>query len=169
MDLLCSMANSPLYLSAVRSSALAVVCARITGGPFNQVSLAIICRPHAFSGYLGAFLHATATASCTLKLSKHVYIRVCMSYVNVYSCSWLILARMQANESKSLTHAGLAISLLAPAAMHFMMASQREWCLAMHMLSMSDACMQAAAESHRAQQLIELVEELRHKLAQAGA
>ena len=38
VDLLCSMANSPLYLSAIRSAGSAVVCARITGGSFPQVS-----------------------------------------------------------------------------------------------------------------------------------
>ena len=48
--LLWSMTGVPPYLSAMRSAGLAVVCARMTGASFQQVSSsAILCHPHAFS------------------------------------------------------------------------------------------------------------------------
>ena len=68
---------------------------------------------------------------------------------------------------RSLTDVGLAISLTAPVAVHIVMASQRVWYLAMHMLSVLGVCMQA--ESRRAQQLTKLAKELSHKLAPADA
>lgn len=77
---------------------------------------------------------------------------------------------MQADKSE-ISDAGLAISLIAPVAMPFMMASYmyRQWYLSlvMRMLSMLGVRMQA--ESRRAQQVTKLAEELSHKLAKADA
>ena len=82
VDLLCSMANSPLYLSAIRSPASAVVCARITGGSIPQVSFERYCLsstcPQLGNGHLDVFQRVTATASCTLKVLKGVYVGMCM-------------------------------------------------------------------------------------------
>ena len=41
VELLCGMASLPLYLSGVRNAGSAIVCARINGGLFHQVSSAL--------------------------------------------------------------------------------------------------------------------------------